>query len=136
MIRFDTDDCSMPSIHQAQVAGWIKSVAATYGKKAGEINYIFCSDARILEFNSLYLKHDYYTDIITFDYSEGSSISGDIFIGIETVASNATQLGLNSELELLRVIIHGVLHLCGFKDKTPQDEAIMHQQEDMALSYL
>jgi len=135
MIRFETDDCKMPSINQAQVAGWITSIAASHGKKAGEINYIFCSNSKILEHNMQFLEHDFYTDIITFDYSEDNRISGDIFIGTETVASNAFLLGLNAEQELLRVIIHGVLHLCGFKDKTPQDECIMHQQEDVALSF-
>jgi probable rRNA maturation factor len=136
MIRFETEDCKMPSINQAQVAGWINGVAASHGKKAGEINYLFCSDSKILEHNTQFLDHDFYTDIITFDYSNDNRISGDIFIGIETVASNATLLGLNAEQELLRVIIHGVLHLCGFKDKSPQDESIMHHQEDVALSYL
>lgn len=136
MIRFETEDCAMPSINQAKLAGWIREVAALHGKKAGEINYLFCSDSKILEYNNLYLEHDFYTDIITFDYSEENRISGDIFIGIETVSSNAALLKLNEEHELLRVIIHGVLHLCGFKDKTPSDEAIMHQQEDIALSYL
>lgn len=136
MIRFETEDCAMPSINQAKLAGWITGVAASHGKKAGEINYLFCSDSKILEYNNLYLEHDFYTDIITFDYSEENRISGDIFIGIETVSSNAALLKLNEEHELLRVIIHGVLHLCGFKDKTPSDEAIMHQQEDIALSYL
>lgn len=136
MVRFNTDDCVMPSIQQDQVAGWITLIAASHGKKAGEINYLFCSDAKILEYNRAYLNHDFYTDIITFDYSEDRMISGDIFVGVETVASNAALLGLNAELELLRVIIHGVLHLCGYKDKNPQDEAIMHQQEDIALSKL
>jgi probable rRNA maturation factor len=135
MIRFETEDCIMPSIKQAQVAGWIVGVAASHGKKAGEINYIFCSDSKILEHNTHFLEHDFYTDIITFDYSNDNMISGDIFIGVDTVASNASLLGLNSDQELLRVIIHGVLHLCGYKDKCPEDEAIMHQQEDVALSY-
>lgn len=136
MIRFETEDCMMPSINQVQVAGWIVGVAASHGKKAGEINYIFCSDSKILEHNTQFLEHDFYTDIITFDYSNENRISGDIYIGVETIASNASLLGLNSDQELLRVIIHGVLHLCGFKDKCPEDEAIMHQQEDVALSYL
>jgi len=136
MIRFDTDDCPMPVFNQLQIAGWIRTITASHGKKAGEINYIFCSDSQILKHNKLYLEHDFYTDIITFDYSENEWISGDIFIGIETVKSNATQLGLNMDMELLRVIIHGILHLCGFKDKTPETESIMHQQEDIALSYL
>ncbi|MCK9311663.1 MAG: rRNA maturation RNase YbeY, partial [Bacteroidales bacterium] len=105
----------------------------SHGKKAGEINYIFCSDARILEVNNQYLHHDYYTDIITFDYSGQVKISGDIYIGIETVESNARMIGLSYDSELKRVIIHGILHLCGFKDKTPETEIIMHQKEDEAL---
>lgn len=136
MIRFETDDCSMPVFNQQQIGGWILRVAATYGKKVGEINYLFCSDARILDYNIEYLNHDFYTDIITFDYSQDDRIAGDIYIGVDTVSSNALLLGLNAEQELLRVIIHGVLHLCGYKDKTQQDESIMHQQEDIALSYL
>jgi rRNA maturation RNase YbeY len=136
MIRFESDDCQLPVFNQAHVSGWIASVAAFHGKKAGEINYLFCSDAKILEYNRQYLDHDFYTDIITFDYTEGDLIVGDIYIGIETVASNAAQLGLPEDRELMRVIIHGVLHLCGYKDKTPEDEANMHQQEDIALSYL
>lgn len=136
MVRFETDDCLMPDFNRDLVAGWISSVAVSHGKKAGEINYRFCSDAKILEYNIQYLNHDFYTDIITFDYSEGDRIVGDIFIGLDTVASNAALLGLKQDEELMRVIIHGVLHLCGFKDKTPKDELIMHQQEDIALSLL
>jgi len=133
MIRFKADDCPLPVFNQAQVTGWICAVALSHGKKVGEINYIFCSDSKILEYNKQYLKHEYYTDIITFDYSDLIKISGDIFIGVETVASNAVLLGLNADNELLRVIIHGILHLCGFKDKTFEDEANMHGQEDNAL---
>jgi probable rRNA maturation factor len=135
MIRFQTDDIPMPSFDQTKVAGWIQRIAASHGNKAGEINYIFCSDAKILEYNKSFLQHDFYTDIITFDYSENQWISGDIYIGVETVFSNASALGLLDSDELMRVIIHGVLHLCGFKDKTPKDEVIMHQQEDLALLY-
>ncbi|MCX6307910.1 MAG: rRNA maturation RNase YbeY [Bacteroidia bacterium] len=119
-----------------EVAGWIAGVAASHGKKAGEINYVFCSDSKMLEHNKNFLEHDFYTDIITFDYSKDSIISGDIYIGTDTVASNAALLGLSVEQELFRVIIHGVLHLCGFKDKSPKDEVVMHEQEDIALSYL
>lgn len=118
---------------QTEVTDWIIRVAASHGKRTGDLNYIFCSDARILEVNNQYLQHDYFTDIITFDYSEEKKISGDIYIGIETVASNAELLGVTYESELNRVIIHGVLHLCGFKDKTPETEKIMHQKEDEAL---
>jgi len=136
MIRFHSEDCNLPNIDQIKISDWIFQVALLHSKKVGEINYIFCSDARILEVNNLYLKHDYYTDIITFDYSELNKISGDIYIGIETVASNAIQLGFNYETEMNRVIIHGVLHLCGFKDKTPEDEKTMHSKEDEALTYI
>jgi probable rRNA maturation factor len=136
MIRFHSEDCNLPDIDQIKISDWILQVALLHSKKVGEINYIFCSDARILEVNNLYLKHDYYTDIITFDYSELNKISGDIYVGIETVASNAIQLGFNYETEMNRVIIHGVLHLCGFKDKTPEDEKTMHSKEDEALTYI
>jgi len=133
MIRYHSDDCNLPGIDQNVVTDWINRVAAFHGKKTGEINYIFCSDARILEVNNQYLQHDYFTDIITFDYSEQKTISGDIYIGIDTVASNAEMMGVTYEKELNRVIIHGVLHLCGFKDKTSETEKIMHQKEDEAL---
>ena len=133
MIRYHSDDCNLPGIDQNVVTDWINRIAAFHGKKTGEINYIFCSDARILEVNNQYLQHDYFTDIITFDYSEQKTISGDIYIGIDTVASNAEMMGVTYEKELNRVIIHGVLHLCGFKDKTSETEKIMHQKEDEAL---
>ena len=136
MIKYFSEDCELPRIDQNEVTDWILRVAALHRKKAGEINYIFCSDARILEVNNQYLQHDYYTDIITFDYSEEDKISGDIYIGTETVFSNAAMLGIPYENELNRVIIHGVLHLCGFKDKTPDTEKVMHQKEDEALNLL
>lgn len=133
MIRYYSDDCPLPAIDQNEVSDWILRTASLHAKKVGEINYIFCSDAKILEANKEYLQHDYYTDIITFDYSEQNKISGDIYIGTETVATNAEMLGVSYEAELNRVIIHGVLHLCGYKDKTPEDEKTMHQKEDEAL---
>jgi probable rRNA maturation factor len=137
MIQFQTDDCPMPTLIDPQkLERWIRQTALSHGKRVGEINYIFCSDAKILEANNAYLGHDYFTDIITFDYSEDKTISGDIYIGVETVASNAQMLGLGEQSELLRVIIHGILHLCGFKDKTPKDEEIMHEQEDISLKDL
>ena len=136
MIKYFSEDCELPEIDQNEVSDWILRVAALHGKKTGEINYIFCSDARILEVNNQYLQHDYYTDIITFDYSEEDKISGDIYIGTETVTSNAAMLGVPYKNELNRVIIHGVLHLCGFKDKTPETEKVMHQKEDEALNLL
>jgi metalloprotein, YbeY/UPF0054 family len=136
MIHFNSEDIPIPNIDQKKTIDWALQVASLHRKKVGEINYIFCSDTRILEINQQYLQHDYYTDIITFDYSEQDNISGDIYIGIETVASNAMQLGFPFETELSRVIIHGILHLCGFKDKTPGTEKKMHEKEDEALKLL
>lgn len=133
MIRFQTEDIVMPEFNQGQVRNWILATAASHGKKIGTINYIICSDEKILEHNRKWLEHDFYTDIITFDYSEESTISGDIYIGLETVSSNAKLMNQELNRELLRVIIHGILHLCGFKDKTAEDELNMHKQEDNAL---
>lgn len=133
MIKYYSEDSILPEFDQDAVTDWINRVACVHEKRVGEINYIFCSDGRILEVNKQYLHHDYFTDIITFDYSEQNKISGDVYIGTETVASNAEMLDLPFGIELNRVIIHGVLHLCGFKDKTPETEKIMHQKEDEAL---
>ena len=108
-------------------------MAAGYGKKIGDIAYIFCNDERILEVNREYLQHDYYTDIITFDYCEGDRISGDLFISLDTVRTNAEQFGASYEEELYRVIIHGVLHLCGINDKAPGEREKMEEAENRAL---
>lgn len=137
MISYQTEDISMPPIKRREVSEWIKKVAASYGKKVGEIAYIFCSDERILEVNRQYLQHDYYTDIITFDYTEGNRISGDMFISLETIRTNAEQFAENDyQRELHRVIIHGILHLCGINDKGPGEREIMEQAENQALSML
>ncbi|MDR2841030.1 MAG: rRNA maturation RNase YbeY, partial [Paludibacter sp.] len=109
------------------------TVAATRNKRTGSINYIFCSDSKILEVNQQFLQHDYFTDIITFDYSCGNTLNGDIYISIDTVKSNAEMLKQNPKTEMLRVIVHGLLHLTGQGDKTPAAEAQMHQLEDEAL---
>lgn len=106
------------------------------GKKCGDISYIFCSDEKILEINREYLDHDYYTDIITFDYTEKNRISGDIFISIDTVKSNADEFKVSYEEELHRIIIHGILHLCGINDKGPGEREIMTQKENEALVLL
>lgn len=103
------------------------------GKKCGDIAYIFCSDEKILEVNKAYLQHDYYTDVITFDYTEGDKISGDIFISVDTVRSNAEQFGTDYDEELHRIIIHGVLHLCGINDKGPGEREMMTRHENEAL---
>lgn len=123
----------MPAIKKRETTAWIKAVAETYDKKVGEIAYIFCSDEKILEVNRQYLQHDYYTDIITFDYCEGKKLSGDLFISLDTVRTNAEQFNAPYETELYRVIIHGILHLCGINDKGPGEREIMEAAENKAL---
>lgn len=124
----------MPQIRRREVTAWVKRVASTYGKKVGEIAYIFCNDERIIEVNRQYLQHDYYTDIITFDYTTGSTISGDLFISLDTVRSNSEEQHTTYEEELHRVIIHGILHLCGINDKGPGEREIMEAAENKALA--
>ncbi len=121
---------------EGAILAWIRSVAADYGKKLGDITYIFCNDERILAVNREFLQHDYYTDIITFDYSAGNTISGDIFISLDTVRTNAEDVGVTFEEELYRILIHGILHLTGQEDKTPETRAEMTRKEDLALSKL
>lgn len=136
MISYQTEGVRMPAIKRREVTAWVKAVAALYGKRVGDIAYIFCSDEKILEVNKEYLQHDYYTDIITFDYCEGDIISGDLFISLDTVRSNSKMVGATYEQELFRVIIHGVLHLCGINDKGEGEREIMEAAEDRALSML
>ena len=126
----------MPAIDERKLNRWIKSVAADYGFNVGNINYIFCSDERELEVNRQFLGHDYYTDIITFDYSTASTLNGDIFISLDTVRSNAEQLGIDFISELHRILIHGVLHLTGQGDKTPETKEEMTRKENLALQKL
>ena len=134
MITYNTDGVKMPKIKRRETSAWIKAVAASYGRKTGEIGYMFVSDEKILEVNREYLGHDYYTEIITFDYDEDDTISGDIVISLDTVRSNAEQLGKEYMDELHRVIIHGILHLCGINDKGPGEREIMEQAENKALA--
>ncbi len=141
MITYQVDGVKMPDIRRRDITTWIKAVAATYGKRVGEIAYIFCDDVKILEVNQQYLQHDYYTDIITFDYCDDEAmrgrrdtISGDIFISLDTVRSNAEQQGTTYDEELHRVIIHGILHLCGINDKGPGEREIMEAAENKALA--
>lgn len=136
MITFQSENIAFPRIKRQITKNWIKAVAQKYDKKIGDIAYIFCSDDRILEVNQTYLQHDYFTDIITFDYSEGNTISGDIFISLDTVLSNSQQFNTDFTQELHRVIIHGILHLCGLKDKSPQEEKNMRKSENEALNLL
>lgn len=136
MITFQTDGVEMPRINEQQIRNWVKAVAATYQKKVGDIGYLFCSDERILEVNRQFLQHDYYTDIITFDYCQGNRIAGDLVISLDTVRTNAEQFGAEYETELNRVIIHGILHLCGINDKGPGEREIMEAEENKALALL
>jgi rRNA maturation RNase YbeY len=124
----------MPKIRKRDTTAWIRRVAATYGRKIGEVGYLFCDDEKILEVNREYLQHDYYTDIITFDYNEGKQINGDLVISLDTVKSNAQLFNKPYEEELYRVIIHGILHLCGINDKGPGEREIMEAAENAALA--
>ena len=133
-ITYQTEGIKMPDIKKRETTEWIKAVAATYEKRIGEIAYIFCSDEKILEVNRQYLQHDYYTDIITFDYCEGNRLSGDLFISLETVKTNSEQFNTPYEEELRRTIIHGILHLCGINDKGPGEREIMEAAENKALA--
>ena len=136
VITFSVQDIGMPVLDEGKVRQWIRAVAAGYGFGVGEINYIFCSDERELEINRQFLGHDYYTDIITFDYSSAGKVSGDIFISLDTVRSNAGDVGTTFEDELHRVIIHGVLHLTGQEDKSTEARAEMTRKEDKALAMM
>ncbi|MDH6356182.1 rRNA maturation RNase YbeY [Parabacteroides sp. PF5-9] len=135
-INFYAEEVKLPDIKKRAVTQWIKKVAEIHGKKIGEISYIFCSDEKILEINRQYLSHDYYTDIITFDYTEKETISGDLFISIDTVKSNAEQFQTPYQEELFRTIIHGILHLCGINDKGPGEREQMEAEENKALLLL
>jgi metalloprotein, YbeY/UPF0054 family len=135
-ISYQTDGVKMPAIKKRETTAWIKALANSYEKKIGEIAYIFCSDEKILEVNREYLQHDYYTDIITFDYCEDNILSGDIFISLDTVKSNSEQFNTTYEEELHRTIIHGILHLCGINDKGEGEREVMEAAENKALALL
>ncbi len=136
MITYNTENIRMPKLARRDTNRWIKAVAEKYGKKVGEVAYIFCDDEKILEVNRQYLQHDYYTDIITFDYCEGNILNGDIFISLDTVRSNAEEFGTTYENELHRVLIHGILHLCGQEDKSDKARKEMTRKENDALAML
>ena len=135
-ISYTTDGVEMPSFDTQRIENWIVSVARGFGKTVGAVTYIFCNDDKLLEVNRKYINHDYYTDIITFDYSRPMRIIGDVFISLDTVRSNAILLGKTYDNELMRVIIHGILHLCGVDDKGPGEREIMERHEDEALALL
>ena len=134
MISYSSENVKFPAIKRRETTAWIKKVAATYQKKIGEVGYLFCDDEHILQVNRDYLGHDYYTDIITFDYCEGDVLNGDLVISLDTVRSNAEQFDKTYDDELHRVIIHGILHLCGINDKGPGEREIMEKNEDEALA--
>jgi rRNA maturation RNase YbeY len=134
MISYSCENVAMPKIKKRDTTTWIRRVAATYGKKVGEVGYLFCDDEHILEVNREFLQHDYYTDIITFDYCEDDVLNGDIVISLDTVRSNAELFGKSYEEELHRVIIHGILHLCGQNDKGPGEREQMEAAENRALA--
>ena len=133
-INFLSKKNEMPKFDEEKVRTWIKEVARRHNRRVGDLNYIFCNDEKILEVNIEFLQHDYYTDIITFDYSTKRKISGDIFISLDTVASNAELFAKDYDEEFMRVVIHGVLHLCGINDKGEGEREIMEQHENDALA--
>lgn len=121
-------------MHSEAIIAWLKHTCECEKQKLGEVNYVFCSDEYLYKMNVEYLQHDTYTDIITFDYSEDGVVSGDIFISVERVKENASKYGVEPVEEMHRVIVHGVLHLLGFKDKAPAEQAEMTEKEDFYLS--
>lgn len=136
MIAYYSEDIEMPILDMETTSKWIRAVAKTYEKRVGDISYIFCSDEKILEVNKQYLQHDYYTDIITFDYTSGNRIGGDIFISLDTVRTNSETFKTEYDEEFKRTIIHGILHLCGINDKGPGEREIMETNENKALELL
>ncbi len=126
----------MPGLDFGKIQDWIIRVAGGHDRIVGELSYIFCNDEKILEVNRRFLQHDYYTDIITFDTTRGRMLGGDMFISLDTVRTNAATVGADYATELRRVIIHGVLHLCGINDKGPGEREIMEAEENKALAML
>ncbi len=132
MIQFFYEN--LPESVNTDYTRWLKDIILSEGKKLGEINYIFCDDEYLLKVNQDYLQHDYYTDIITFDYVKGKTISGEIFVSLQRISDNASTLSKNYEEELRRVLAHGILHLCGYKDKTEEEEQLMRNKEDFYIA--
>ncbi len=136
MIHFTSDSIPMPCLDTNRISLWLCRVAADYDMHIGVVNYIFCNDERILEVNRQFLGHDYYTDVITFDYCNAGTLSGDIFISVDTVKSNARNEHTDFQDELHRILVHGLLHLTGQNDKTPDTKAEMTAKENRALCQL
>lgn len=135
-ISFDSKDIAMPPLLPDRVSEWLAAVARSRGCDVLRLQYLFCDDEEILRVNREFLNHDYYTDIITFDYSASGRLAGDMVISLDTVGSNAAGLGESGRRELLRVIVHGLLHLCGINDKGPGEREIMEAAENAALSMI
>lgn len=135
-IAFYTENIKMPAINKSRVKAWLKEVATFYNREIGALNYIFCGDDRIIEVNNQFLGHNYYTDIITFDYSDNKTVSGDMYVCVDTICSNSLKYKTSFDTELHRVIVHGLLHLCGINDKGPGERKIMEAAEERALSIL
>ena len=134
MITYEADGVKFPNIKKRETTNWIRQVAASYGKRIGDVSYLFVNDEKILEANNQFLGHDYYTDIITFDYTDGKILNGDLMISLDTVFTNADKFGRPYDEELHRVIIHGILHLCGINDKGPGERELMEAAENKALA--
>lgn len=136
LISWNCKNTQMPTLCFPLLERWVREVAKAHGRITGDVGYLFCDDEHILAVNRQFLQHDYYTDIITFDYSRGKLISGDLVISLDTVRSNAEMVGTEYDTELHRVIIHGILHLCGINDKGPGERELMEANEDAALELL
>lgn len=132
MIQFFYEN--LPESVNTDYKKWLEDLILSEGKKLGEINYIFCDDEYLLKINQDYLQHDYYTDIITFDYVKGKTISAEIFVSLQRISDNASTLSRDYEEEVRRVLAHGILHLAGYKDKTEEEEKEMRKMEDLYLT--
>ena len=135
-ISFFSEDTNYSVKNRRLLTNWVKSCIANEGKKCGDISFIFCSDDHLLSINRQYLQHDYYTDVITFDYCNGDIVTGDIFVSVDTVRENSALFNKAFLDELHRVIIHGILHLCGHGDKSDEDASKMRLLEDNSLNLL
>lgn len=133
MIEFELNNMKVPGLNPELFVLWLNDAIVNEGYECGSVTIVFCSDDELLEMNRRYLDHDYYTDIITFDYSEDKEVNGDLFISIDRVVDNAETIGVKYEEELRRVCVHGVLHLCGHKDKTEEQEQMMRLKENFYL---
>lgn len=136
MISFQAEGVEIPDIDIRKTSRWLTEIASRYERIVGDMNYLFCDDEKILATNREFLNHDYYTDIITFDYTVGDRVGGDILISLDTVRSNSEELNVRYEDELNRVMVHGLLHLCGLKDKSPEERLTMETAENEALELL